>query len=1023
MAGNHFMKDKGIFLRKLKKRMNRNGNLAFLVCCVGALCVGFMQCNTQNSSVDVPDNINFNFDVRPILVRNCYLCHGPDPSGRKVDLRLDTYEGATALRDEGIKAVVPGSLRKSELIRRITHEDPEIVMPPPETNLKLSDYDIAVLKKWIDQGATWTPHWSFIPPEYVEPKKFDEEESANKIDDYILEKINAKGLEPAAEANAHSLLRRVSYILTGLPPTAKMIEQFVSDESSDAYEKIVDHYLNTNAYGERWARHWMDVVRYAETKGHEFDFQITGAWKYRDYLIRAFNDDIPYNQMVKEQLAGDLLDSMRWNSETGLNESQIGTMFYNFSEGKHSPVDTRKDEADRVDNMIDVTSKAFQGLTVSCARCHDHKFDPIPTADYYALYGVMQSSRFSPVSANLSKEKMKSLEEIVSIKKAIRKEISDVWQSTDLGLINKLDHESAYKKNIITTDTFDMIGDFRGQDLDGWRSDGMAFGQRSTLGNPVFDEDNSRLIRLESGKASSRTLSTGIYGAVRSPNFIIDKDFIGIRALGKKATIRIIIDNFQLIQNPIYGELDVKINSSTMANIDINISPWKGHKAYIEIYPGTYKSHEYRLTTDAFVEVEYAIAFNGAWPKMVDNNDVLQGDVQDVIAKWSSNANTINQVEYLNGLLSKNTLERHFPELDQLRIAAKKSSGKLIDTTFYYGIYDGFGIDSYVFNRGNTDDLSEEKVPRGFLSILSEEHAPFTSNGSGRLELAEAILNPENPLTSRVMVNRIWHHLFGRGIVETVDNFGLQGKLPSHPELLDHLALKFVEDGWSIKQMIKYVVMSKAFRRTVHGAADVETKDPDNLLLSHFPVRRLEAESIHDGMLAAADNLNQEMYGPPVPVYLTQFMQGRGRPKVSGPLDGNGRRNIYHEVRRNFLEPMMLAFDRPIPFTTFGNRNVTNVPAQSLILMNDDFVNEQAKALAANVIGHKEMSHAERLKYIYIKTLSREPSEEEVASALAFIQVLAQSYKLKDAEVADSIDVWKDYCHSVFNLKEFIYLI
>lgn len=1018
------MKRKGLLGRNKMARILAGDKLVLWMTCACFLCLGLMQCNSRKSSVNIPRTINFNFDVRPILVQNCYLCHGPDPSGRKADLRLDTYEGATALREKGIKAIVPGSPSKSELVRRITHEDPDIVMPPPETNLKLSDYDIAVLSKWIDQGAEWTPHWSFITPEYSKPKQFDKAESVNEIDNYILEKMETKDLLPATEANAHSLLRRVSYILTGLPPTPEMINRFVLDESPNAYEKMVDHYLSSSAFGERWARHWMDVARYAETKGHEFDYPIEGAWKYRDYLIRAFNSDIPYDQLVKEQLAGDLLDSKRWNPETGIGESQIGTMFYNFSEGKHSPVDTRKEEADRVDNMIDVTSKAFQGLTVSCARCHDHKFDPIPTADYYALYGVMQSSRVSPISANLTREKLKSLEEIESIKNAIRTTIGNEWQAADLDLESKEDTPPATIEATAKKDTIDIIGDFRGQSLDGWRSDGLAFGQRSTLGNPVFDKRNTKLIGLENGKASSRSLSTGIYGAIRSPNFIIDKDFVGIRAMGKASTFRIIIDNFQLIQNPIYGELDEKVDYSSMTNIQIDISPWKGHKAYIEIIPGTYKSHAYRLTTDAFVEVEYAVAFNDAWPKEVKTNDEgHQDSYDDAIQQWSSTGSNASQVENLNLLLRKSLVKRDFPELEQKLIAANKHARKLIDTTFYVGIYDGFGIDSYVFNRGNTDDLSEETVPRGFLSVLSDSPAPFTSAGSGRLELAEAILNPENPLTSRVMVNRIWHHLFGRGIVETVDNFGLQGKLPSHPELLDHLALKFVEDQWSIKTMIKYVVMSNAFRRSVNGSIEVQTKDPDNLLLSHFPLRRLEAESIHDGMLAAADNLNQEMYGPPIPVYLTDFMQGRGRPRDTGPLDGDGRRSIYHEVRRNFLEPMMLAFDRPIPFTTFGNRNVTNVPAQSLILMNDDFVNEQAQVMATKLIDHKEMDNITKLNYIYIKALSRKPSEEEIATAMAYIQMLAQAYQLKDTEVATSMEVWKDYCHSIFNMKEFIYLI
>ncbi len=987
--------------------------------CVAVLSLLFFSCEQKSGVVQqVPDKVDFNFDVRPILVQNCYLCHGPDPSSRKADLRLDTFEGATALLESGQRAIVPGDPDDSELVKRILHQDEGALMPPPESNLELSEYQIEVLKKWIEQGAEWKKHWAFIPSKQLEPPTGDKDFVNNEVDNFVLAKMESKGLKPSPQADKYSLIRRVSYILTGLPPTTEELNNYLADDTEDAYEKMVDYYLNSSAFGERWARHWMDIMRYAETKGHEFDYTIMGAWRYRDYLIRAFNEDVPYDQLVREHLAGDLIEEVRWNKETGINESQLATAFHTLGEGTHSPVDIRKDEADRIDNMIDVTSKSFQALTVSCSRCHDHKFDPIPTADYYAMYGVLESSRFSPKPAGLTYDKMKSAEEIQTLKNELRNMIAGEWKGTDIAF-------SASAQKAKSDTSFQVIGDFRGQDLDGWKSDGFAFGQQSTLGQPVFDDSGKRLVKLASGMASSRQLGTGIYGALRSPNIIIEKDYVGVRARGKDAVIRIIIDNFQLIQYPIYGGLTKKVKSDKWENFVFDLSSWKGHKAYIEILPGVFNKHVYHQSEDAYVEVEYALAYNGKWPKAHQLPVMEKMNTENAVESWQAANTTPYQVDALNRSIASGKVKRTFPDAAGIVSSIQGLSTELRDSTFFMGIVDGFGIDSHVFIRGSYQELSEEPVKRGFLTILADEGNShrFDTPGSGRLNLVETILDEDNPLTSRVMVNRIWHHLFGRGIVETVDNFGLQGKLPSHPELLDYLAIKFQQEGWSIKKMIRYIVLSNTFRQSVEGSVKSKKIDPANALLTHFPLRRLESEAIWDGLLAAGGNLDRTMYGKPVPVHLTSFMQGRGRPGKSGPLDGEGRRSIYQEVRRNFLQPMMLTFDRPIPFSTFGKRNVTNVPAQSLILMNDPFISHQAELLANDVIAQKELDVAEKINYIYLKTLTRPATEEEITKASAFIESLAQTHDIEAAGIGENPVIWKDYCHSVFNLKEFIYLI
>ncbi|MEO6282112.1 MAG: PSD1 and planctomycete cytochrome C domain-containing protein [Dyadobacter sp.] len=997
--------------------MDRIRNLFLLLVSLFA----FTACANLGNAPSSEELVDFNFEVRPVLVQKCFLCHGPDPSSRKANLRFDTYEGATALLKEGRRAIVPGHPDSSGMVKRILSKDPDFIMPTPESHLTLTEAEKETLVKWIEQGAKYKPHWAFIQPKA--PDHIEIPESGNEIDFFINQKLDKLGLETSPMASKNVLIRRVSYLLTGLPPTPAAVGEFVADQSPDAYDKMVDGYLNSQHFGERWARHWMDVVRYAETKGHEFDYTISGAWRYRDYLIRAFNSDVPYDQLVKEHLAGDLLPLPRRDYATGSNESRIATTFYAFGEGTHSPVDVRKDEADRIDNMVDVTTKTFQSLTVACARCHDHKFDPITTKDYYALYGVMESTRFSPVPAGLTTRKEQDIQKLDELKTYIRKTVAEEWgrenKKESLPIVN-----ATLRKDLPSKEgDYQLIGDFRGADLQGWKSDGRAFGQGTTLGKPVFDPKKKEIIALEEGMASSRILSTGVFGALRSPNFVISNDFIGVQARGKNASIRIIIDNFQLISYPIYGEMDQKVNTESWNNFKFNVGSWKGHKAYVEIMPGVYENHVYKLPADAYVDVRYAVGFDKNWTEPVPTADLTTFTIGEAVDDWAAGNASAGQVREINVLLKKRKFRKQFPQLIDLLDRSNELAKNLADTTFYNAIYEGFGINSPVFKRGSHLEPSVAQVPRGFISAVPVGNNAFKSPGSGRMELAAAIVNPKNPITSRVMVNRIWHHLFGKGIVETVDNFGLQGKLPTNPALLDYLAIRYQQEGWSTKKLIRLIVSSDAFKRAVSSTKEVEKNDPENLWLARFPRRRLEAEDIRDAMLASAGNLNPLMYGAPVPVYVTQFMQGRGKPSKSGPLDGNGRRSIYQEIRRNFMQPMMLTFDQPAPFSTFGNRNVTNVPAQSLILMNDPFVIKQAEIMANTLLSNQNLDMNGRLQWIYNRTLSRNATEAELKKGKDFIHKLALLQKVPANKIMTDPRVWRDYCHSIFNLKEFIYLI
>jgi hypothetical protein len=957
----------------IKHLMKRN---AVIILFIWVIAIAFIWgCSSLESALT--DRVDYNQHIRPILVQKCYLCHGPDATSRKANLRLDTYEGATALLKSGNRAIDMQHTEKSMVLFRIHHSDPDMVMPTPESKLKLTEKEKNLIEKWIHQGAEWKPHWAFRSPR----KGRDEKITGNPVDYFISRELEKKGLSPSEEAEKNTLIRRVAFLLTGLPPSSQELDSYLSDHSKNSYVKMVESYLASPHFGERWARHWMDLVRYAETKGHEFDYAIPGAWRYRDYLIRAFNNDVPYNQMIMEHLAGDLLENPRINKKDQINESALGTLFYALPEGTHSPVDIRKDEADRIDNIIDVTSKAFMGLTVSCAKCHDHKFDPISTKDYYALYGVLEGTRFSATSPEIYASTLK-FSKLEKIHQTIKEQVLVDWVRKSAAL----KEQGKVKPNADS-----VLGNFSGIDLDGWKSDGLAFTGETTLGDPIFNAQN-QIAGFERGKASSKRLAKGVFGALRSPDFILDKNFIGVFASGNKGTIRIVIDNFQLISYPIYGGLSQRVDEATFTPYFFDVKQWKGHKAYIEVLPGIFDNHLFKMPQDAFIEVTYAISFNDKWfepallKPLFTEKAYRKKDLRPLYAQWRN-------------------LQEGFSD----------------STEFVSAVVEGFGKNSPVFIRGNHQELSKYKVKRAFLSAISVKNKNLNVAGSGRLALASAIADEQNPLTSRVFVNRIWHHLFGKGIVETVDNFGLQGKAPTHPELLDYLAISFQEKGYSVKNLIREIVLSQTFKRSTREQDEARRKDPTNQYLSYFPLRRLEAESIRDAILVVSGRLDPTLYGKSIPVPITSFMNGRGKPSVSGPIDGEGRRSIYVETRRNFLDPMMSAFDRPIPFTTFGKRTVTNVPAQALILMNDPFMYLQAEEMVNTLLEENISGFDLRLNWIYKRAFSRSPNNEEMEKAKTFYKSLKKKHALSfDIEEKS---VWKDFIHTLFNLKEFIYLL
>jgi len=996
------------------------------------------------AKVDAASVEFFEKSVRPILATRCQRCHGP--AKQKGGLRLDA-RGAILAGGRTGPAVVPGNPKESLLVDAINYG--ETYQMPPKS--KLPAAEIATLTDWVQKGAHWgvetragtsnpkaakeagksdqvskeifqerAKYWSFQPIRRVTPPTGStgrRDWTRNPIDRFILAALEQRGLTPAPEAEKRTLIRRLSFDLTGLPPTPVEVEAFLGDSSPGAYEALVERLLASPRYGERWARHWLDLVRYAETAGHEFDYDIPNAFRYRDYVIRALNADLPYNQFVIEQIAGDLLDVSRRHPAEGFNESILGTGFYFLGEGTHSPVDVREDEMRRIDNQIDVISKTFLGLTVACARCHDHKFDPITNKDYYALAGFLHSSRYQQAPIDSPERIAAHVRRLRTAKETIVTALRDarailpepIRGQVATAVCRHADETIAAGKAPISPTTSgserkDLVfEDFHRDSYDGWYVTGDAFGERPSVAGDlrlVLEGRSPRLVTVPAGLAHSGLDSDRRVGVIRSRTFTIENRFIHTLVAGRGGKINVVVDGFEKIRDPIYGGLTITVNHGDEPRwLTQDVGMWLGHTAYLEIADGAIVDFRGATTHiedgHGYIAVDEIRMSNRPAPVMSPPKSGGELDLGAVVGALRSARS--NLADRLTAALEK----------------ARTVEASLPDPTLALSIADGTGVNERIHIRGSHNNLGEV-VPRRFLEVLGGSDPPTSTPaaGSGRLELAQRMVNPsDNPLLPRVLVNRIWKHLFGEGIVKSTDDFGAMGRKPSHPDLLDWLAAEFIARGWSIKEMQRLMVTSSTYRMTSVPNEVAERLDPPNTYLHRMNVRRLEAEAIRDTLLSVSGRLEPTLYGPSVPVYLSRFMDGRGRPGRSGPLDGDGRRSIYLNVRRNFLHPMFLAFDAPVPFSTMGRRNVSNVPAQALTLMNDPMVVGQARLWAERVVAGPGRSARARLDTLYMIAFGRPPTEQEALASLAFLDGQDQT-----------LLAWADLCHVLINIKEFIFV-
>jgi mono/diheme cytochrome c family protein/cytochrome c553 len=1115
---------------------------------VGGLCLGARLAADEKPA---PTQLEF-FEkrIRPLLADNCSQCHGPEK--QRGGLVLTSRGGALKGGDRG-PAVVPGKPDESRLIRAVRYADADLRMPPKG---KLTEAQIADLVAWVAIGAPGPEdggaghevvkpsdnydlaerrrHWAYQPVRPVPPPAVRNAAwCTSPIDAIILEKLQAAGLTPAPPADRRTLIRRLTFDLTGLPPTPHEVDAWLADTAPDAYERLVDRLLASPRYGERWARHWLDLVRYAETLAFEFDFDLYNAWRYRDYVVRAFNDDLPYDRFVVEHLAGDLVPEPRRHPTDGANESILATGFFWMGEGKQTPVDVRQEQADRLDNMIDVLGKAFLAQTIACARCHDHKFDAVSTRDYYALAGYLRSSRYQQAFLDPPERITATAGELAALKAKARDrvaaELAPAWleqarlasryllaarkqgSAEDAARESGLDAERLrrwvaalraketagadhplYAWTAGTADpavpaaalrvslqeqerraadaaaAAERFADFRRPTYDDWFVTGDAFGAAPVRPGDIVlgDRPDRPVARLAWGGAHSGLLSARLQGEFRSRTFTINKRYVHYRLAGRGGRVNLVIDGNTLIMNPIYGRLTVVAADDRPVWQTMPVDRWIGHRAFVEVSDSTIPMHRLNPPpstarvpedkADAYVVLSQVLLSDDPNPPAAPNRlnlqapDRTKGNGPEALAtayqelmveelqRWRAGA-TIDDdgVTLLNWLLEQGLLDG--PPLSE-PLAKLLAQYRALEAAIPApqrapALADGTGEDEFVFLRGN-HRTPGDRVPRrppevlsGQWSVVSQkdtllpttEHSPLTTAGSGRLELARRLADPSNPLLARALVNRLWQHHFGEGLVRTPDDFGRMGQPPTHPELLDYLAAEFVRRGWSVKALHRLMLLSSTYRMS--SIADLKTDtnpqsvDPENRLLHRMRVRRLEAEAIRDAILAVSGRLDQAMYGPSVLPYLTPYMEGRGRPSP-GPLDGDGRRSVYINARRNFLTPMFVAFDYPVAFSTVGRRGTSAVPAQALTLMNDPFVVQQAGRWAERALAEPGKTAEQRIDALYRAAFARPPSTDEVHGALQFLVGQSERY----GGAADDPRAWADLCHVLINVKEFIFV-
>lgn len=938
----------------------------------------------------------FETRIRPILANNCYTCHTTSAMG---GLKIDSREGLLKGGKSG-PAIVPGKPEESLLIRAVRQVDERLKMP---MGSRLKDQEIADLTTWIGMGAPWPANdkvvlpaptgsfkilpeqrsfWAFQPVHQPESPKVNEESWVKTpIDRFVLSRLEAKGLKPVGAADKRTLIRRATFDLTGLPPTPEEVKAFLEDSSPEAFAKVVDRLLASPHYGERWGRYWLDVARYGEDdiRGTSQE-SYPNAFRYRDWVIKAFNDDLPYDLFVKAQVAGDLINGKdRWRLMPGLGFFGLGPWAYDTTVPLQARADERHDK-------VDVLTRGFLGLTVACARCHDHKFDPISMKDYYGLAGVFYSSPYEEyplVSEDVveayhqHQQKIKSLEE--EIKQFIETQSSQLSEI----LARKTSHYMIAAARVLSLDR-EMAQPSRlsqaAMPVNAAATSASLLpappstdSATSVPGDPGKTKHSGLLQVAETEKLDGEILEGWVKylsNAEREHPFLADWDKT-MKVHASPEVLKPLADELQSLLVSIIREkkgIDdrnhIILEQSKPKTARMTSLP-NGFSTYEEFCPGCNVSVE-SLERNRFV----------LWQELVGEKGILHFEDEPLDRRLSP-----LWISHLNSLRA---------ELQALKKASPEPY------PYFHGLADSDQPGNLKIHlRGSPFNLGDE-VPRRFPEILSDGPPSVFGNGSGRLQLAEAIAR--HPVTARVMVNRIWKHHFGQGIVSTPSNFGRLGDRPSHPELLEYLASRFIEGRWSIKALHRDIMLSAAYQLSSEQSERNFTEDPDNRLLWRANRRRLDAEATRDALLLVSGNLSPTLGGP------------------SSELDaGNSRRTVYGKVSRFKLNSTLDLFDFPNPSITSEQRNVTHVPLQKLFFLNSDVIAKQSALLAERLNMQSANDDRSKIQRAYQLCFGRDASEAEVQLGLEFLR------KKADKPVA-GISPWQQYSQVLLSSNEFVFV-
>lgn len=916
----------------------------------------------------------FEKKVRPVLVANCAKCH--NPKAQVAELDLTTAEGFARGGASGA-LINKEKPEESRLLKVISYDD-KLKMPPTG---KMKETEIAALTEWVKMGAPWPSakteaavseaksekkstreftdeekkFWAYQPLAHPSvPKVKNPAWVKSPIDAFLLAELEKKNLQPAPPADKLTLLRRATYDLTGLPPNDTEIKNFLADNSPNAFEKVVERLLASPRYGEKWGRNWLDVARYADSTGNDEDHRYPFAWRYRDYVIEAFNNDLPYDQFIREQLAGDLLPSKEGATENGETVNRrgiIATGFLALGPKAVAQQDKKKMLYDVYDEQVDVTTKAFLGQTVACARCHNHKFDAILTKDYYSLINIFASTRSfsnpdSHVSAIFEKPLVPKAEweryqtarsEHLGKEKGVRLEIDEIVHAV---------------KQPAAKQFAPRVAEF-------------MLATHKVYNDGLKPEEAARQANLPEDVLK------------RWVKFLKPEDLTPQHLLAwRKATDATRAEVAQKYQQDFQSRLH---------EWDETVAKWRAEyqKAQAENKKSLPDKPMFEAGDDRFFDGVY---FDAEGPFNISPKDKTKF--------------TAAQQERISELQKKlEALKKSAPAEPEVACA----------------IEDGEPVKQPVFIRGDYNSHGED-APKAFPAILAAFDTKPNFTGSGRLQLAEWMVQPEHPLTGRVMVNRIWQWHFGEGLVRTPDNFGKTGERPTHPELLDYLSREFVKRGWSMKAMHRLMMLSSAYQMASVNPALAADADPDNRLLTRFNRRRLMVEEMRDGLLAIGGTIDLTMGG--------SLQQGRGTDGENnqGRLSLNPekvkRRTVYLPLRRANLSTLLNLFDFGDATSMAGKRQLTNVSTQALFWLNSEFLTDRSAEVAQSLLAQAGATDAARVESLYLHVLNRQAEKDEIEQALKYVSAFRQKFAGEQAETK----AWQSLCRVVMASNDFLYV-